>query len=155
WFANLRGYYGFMWTYPGKKLLFMGCEFAQERAWEHDGQLEWHCLDEDGLARRPHGGVHELLEDLQHLHAQHAALHRSDVDSRGFQWIVCEDAVNSVFAYCRYAVAHDAPPLLIAINFTPVPRPGYRLGVPRGGFWRERINTDATLYGGSNVGNNG
>src|SRR5690606_36292947 len=122
-FANLRAYYGFMWTYPGKKLLFMGCEFVQEREWDHDGQLQWHCLVDDCLSRGGHGGEQPLVRDMNQLYAQEPALHRSDVDSRGFQRIVCEDAVNSVFAYCRYAVDHDAPPLLFAINFTPVPRP--------------------------------
>jgi 1,4-alpha-glucan branching enzyme len=151
-FANLRAYYGLMWTYPGKKLMFMGGEFAQEREWDHDGQLQWYLLDND---RSEHRGVQSLVRDLNHFYRNQPALYTSDVDSRGFQWIVCDDDAQSVFAFYRYAIDRDAAPILVVSNFTPIPRSGYRIGVPRAGFWQERINSDAALYGGSNMGNGG
>lgn len=149
-FANLRAYYGFVWTHPGKKLLFMGSEFAQDLEWNHDSQLSWHLLDQPA-----HRGMLQLVADLNRLYRQQAALFDSDCDGRGFQWIVCDDAAHSVFAFCRYALDQDAPPIVVVCNFTPVPRHAYRIGVPKAGQWREVLNTDAQIYGGGNVGNIG
>ena len=148
-FANLRAYYGLMWTYPGKKLLFMGCEFAQEREWNHDAGLDWFLLDDP-----KHAGVQTLVRDLNRLYREVPALHDGDCESAGFRWVVMEDAENSVFAYLRQSTA-GAPPALVVCNMTPVPRQGYRLGVPQAGHWIERLNTDASIYGGSNTGNGG
>jgi len=144
-FANLRAYYGFMWAHPGKKLLFMGGEFAQQREWNHDGELDWILLTD---AR--HRGVQQLLRDLNRLYAQLPALHRLDGEGLGFHWIVGDDRSNSVYAWCRCGGPEDAP--LIAIcNMTPLPRAGYRLGAPRAGRWLEVLNSDAAAYGGSGV----
>jgi len=148
-FANLRAYLGFMWTHPGKKLLFMGGEFAQEREWNHDTALDWPLLDAP-----PHAGVQALVRDLNRLYAQLPALHALDVAPEGFRWVVGDDSRNSVLAFLRFAPANNAPVLVIS-NLTPLPRPGYRLGVPEVGLWHERLNTDAACYGGSNLGNQG
>ena len=148
-FANLRAYLAFMWTYPGKKLLFMGCEFAQEREWNHDTGLDWHLLD-----RPAHKGVQSLVRDLNAAYRSVPALHVGDCEPSGFRWAVVDDADNSVFAYLRLA-GDGAAPVLVVCNFTPVPRHGYRVGVPQGGTWSELLNTDAAVYGGSNVGNLG
>ncbi len=148
-FANLRAYYGFMWGHPGKKLLFMGGEFAQWREWNHDASLDWHLLEYD-----PHRGVQNLVRDLNRVYRELPALHRRDCEDGGFSWVVVDDAEQSVFAFLRYGNAGDAPVLVVS-NFTPVPRYGYRVGVPRAGFWREAINSDAASYGGSNLGNTG
>ena len=154
-FANLRAYYGFVWTHPGKKLLFMGSEFAQEQEWNHDLELNWYAL-ENPLNR----GMHRLVRDLNDLYRTQPALYTSDCDGRGFQWVVCDDAAQSVFAFCRYATTtpaddRTAAAVLVVCNFTPVPRYGYRLGVPTAGHWREVLNSDADIYGGSNIGNSG
>jgi len=138
-----------MWTHPGKKLLFMGGEFAQEREWNHDQSLDWHLLD-DHL----HRGVQALVRDLNRLYRELPALHQRDCDSGGFSWVDGGDADNSVVSYLRWGNG-DARPALVVCNFTPVVRHGYRVGVPFPGRWRERLNTDAGLYGGSNVGNGG
>jgi 1,4-alpha-glucan branching enzyme len=148
-FANLRAYYGFMWTHPGKKLLFMGCEFAQVREWNHDAGLDWFLLDQ-----RMHRGVQALVGDLNAAYRNLGALHKHDCDAAGFRWVVLEDAEQSVFAYLRLGAEGDAP-VLVVCNFTPVPRYGYRVGVPQGGAWREILNSDAAIYGGSNLGNGG
>ena len=148
-FANLRAYLGFMWTHPGKKLMFMGGEFAQEREWNHDRGLDWHLLDQP-----ENRGVQTLLRDLNALYKTIPALHQRDCEPDGFRWVVLGDAEQSVFAYLRLGSEH-AKPALVVCNFTPVPRYGYRLGVPHGGAWREILNTDASVYGGSNVGNGG
>ncbi|MBV8914320.1 MAG: 1,4-alpha-glucan branching protein GlgB [Acetobacteraceae bacterium] len=148
-FANLRAYFGFMWTYPGKKLLFMGGEFAQDREWNHDIGLDWWLLDD-----RKHSGVQALIRDLNALYRAAPALHEGDCDGAGFRWVVVDDVERSAYAYLRQSLS-DAPPVLVVCNFTPVPRPGYRLGVPQGGPWLERLNTDASVYGGSNMGNGG
>ena len=148
-FATMRAYLGFMWTHPGKKLLFMGCEIAQEREWNHDHGLDWHLLDQP-----EHRGVQSLVRDLNARYRGLPALHRMDCDPAGFRWVVGGDADQSVFAYLRLG-GDGAAPVLIVCNFTPVPRYGYRLGAPQGGAWREVLNTDAVIYGGSNVGNNG
>ena len=148
-FANLRAYFAFMWTYPGKKLLFMGGEFAQDREWDHDTGLDWFLLDVP-----EHAGVQRLLRDLNGAYRSIPALHQGDCDGRGFQWVVVDDADRSVYAYLRVALDGSSPALVVC-NFTPVPRHGYRMGVPSAGTWIERLNTDAGVYGGSDLGNMG
>ena len=148
-FANLRAYYAFMWTHPGKKLLFMGCEFAQRREWDHNSGLDWHLLREPA-----HAGVQRLIRDLNRLYRETPALHRLDCEAAGFEWIDSQDAANSVLAYLRRG-DDGGPPVLVVCNFTPVPRHDYRIGVPEGGAWMELINTDAADYGGSGIGNLG
>ncbi len=145
-FANLRAYYAFMWGYPGKKLLFMGQEFAQGTEWNFEAGLDWYVLDYPF-----HQGVQKLVRDLNRLHRTLPALHARDCEPDGFRWINADDAENSVYSWLRFAP--DAPPVAVASNFTPVPRPGYRIGLPHAGTWREVLNTDATHYGGSGVGN--
>jgi len=148
-FANLRAYYGFMWTHPGKKLLFMGGEIAQYREWSHDTSLDWHLLEHE-----PHAGMQRLVRDLNHLYRETPALHARDCEPAGFQWIDASDADQSVFSYLRRG---ETPEEVVAVicNFTPVVREGYRVGLPFAGRWQERFNTDAASYGGSNVGNGG
>ncbi len=148
-FANLRAYYGFMWTHPGKKLLFAGGEIAQWREWNHDGEVDWGLLDS-----APHAGVQRLVRDLNGLYRREPALHATDSEPSGFTWVIGDDRANGVFAYVRFGGADD-PPVLVVCNMTPVPRHGYRVGVPRAGRWAEILNTDAEIYGGSNVGNSG
>ncbi len=148
-FANLRAYYGFMWTQPGKKLLFMGCEFGQWREWDNNTSLDWHQLDYE-----PHAGVQRVVRDLNILYRDTPALHQLDTEWTGFEWVEPNDIENSVISYLRKGREGTAPVLVLG-NFTPVPRQGYRVGVPVGGFWIEKLNTDAALYGGSNVGNAG
>ena len=147
-FANLRAYYAFMWCHPGKKLIFMGGEFGQEREWAHEHSLDWHLI-----ADPMHRNVQDLVRDLNRLYRAMPALHRLDASPDGFSWVDANDADNSVLSFLR--LAPDNPPVLVVCNFTPVIREGYRIGVPAGGYWRERINTDAACYGGSNVGNAG
>ncbi|MCW5695751.1 MAG: 1,4-alpha-glucan branching protein GlgB [Bauldia sp.] len=148
-FANLRAYFGFMWGHPGKKLLFMGGEFAQENEWHHDHSLDWHLLDQ-----REHLGVQMLVGDLNRLYRAVPALHARDCEPGGFQWVIGNDVESSVVAWFRRG-HRDTDLALVVSNFTPVPRTGYRIGVPAPGFWREAINTDAAVYGGGNVGNLG
>ncbi|MFL5257832.1 MAG: 1,4-alpha-glucan branching protein GlgB [Rhodopila sp.] len=148
-FANLRTYFGFMWGHPGKKLLFMGGEIAQWREWNHDAAIEWDLLDH---AR--HRGIQTLVRDLNALYRGHHALHERDSLSTGFRWVIGDDSSNSVFVFLRQG-NDDAPPVLVVCNMTPVPRSGYGIGVPRPGYWRELLNTDAAIYGGSNMGNGG
>jgi 1,4-alpha-glucan branching enzyme len=145
--ANLRAYFGFMWTHPGKKLLFMGGEIGQEAEWNHDGEIAWDVLKQPG-----HAGLQRLVGDLNRLYRQERAL-QNDCDPQGFRWIVGDDTAQSVFAYLRRAPGEK--PLLIVLNMTPVPRDAYRIGVPAGGRWREVLNSDAAIYGGSNLGNGG
>ena len=147
-FANLRAYYGLMWGYPGKKLLFMGQEFAQRREWSEARGLDWDLLDAPA-----HEGVRCLVRDLNRLYAQKPALHARDCEGEGFEWLVVDDADASVFAWLRRAPG--APPVAIISNMTPMPRSNYRLPLPIDGAWREIINTDATGYGGSGQGNMG
>ena len=148
-FANLRAYFAFMWTHPGKKLLFMGGEFAQEREWNHDIGLDWQLLG-DPL----HAGVQRLVRDLNRLYRSTPALHRLDCEADGFAWIDAANAAESVVSYLRRG--RDPHELAVIVcNFTPVPRDDYRIGVPRPGRYRERINTDAADYGGSGIGNAG
>ena len=146
--AGLRALYGWMWAHPGHKLLFMGGEIGQKREWNHDRALDWSVLD-DPL----HRGVQAWVRDLNHGYRDHAALHECDARPEGFQWLVVDAKAESLFAICRHA--GDAPPVIAVSNFTPVPRPGYQLGVPRAGRWREILNSDAAEYGGSGVGNLG
>jgi 1,4-alpha-glucan branching enzyme len=148
-FANLRAYYGFMWSHPGKKLLFMGGEFAQEAEWNHDHSIDWHLLD-DGM----HRGVLGLVRDLNRLYRETPALHVFDTEQRGFEWVDASDNEASVISFLRLGNDTD-PPALIVCNFTPVPRENYRIGVPKRGRWVERINTDSKDYGGSGMGNGG
>ena len=148
-FANLRLYFGFMWAHPGKKLLFMGGEFGQAAEWNHDAQLDWAAL-----ADTQHAGVRRLVADLNRLYRTLPALHQCDCEARGFEWIDFEDHEQSVLAFIRRG-RDDAALVLAVLNFTPVPRPGYRIGVPRAGHYRELLNSDSALYGGSNMGNAG
>ncbi|MET1077683.1 MAG: 1,4-alpha-glucan branching protein GlgB [Pseudomonas sp.] len=147
-FANLRAYLAFMWAHPGKKLLFMGCEFGQWREWNHDGELDWYLLNQP-----EHEGLRQLVGDLNRLYRSQPALHELDCEPAGFQWLIGDDAANSVFAWLRRDEAGQ--PLLVVANFTPVPREQYRVGVPAAGHWQELLNTDAQGYGGSNLGNLG
>jgi 1,4-alpha-glucan branching enzyme len=144
-FANLRLYFSFMWTHPGKKLLFMGCEFAQWREWNHDEQLDWHLLDHPA-----HRGVQLLLKDVNHLYRNEPAMHQRDHRREGFQWLIGDDSSNSVYAWLRWG--ENGEPLLVIHNFIPVPRADYRVGVPIPGAWRVLLNSDANCYGGSNYG---
>jgi 1,4-alpha-glucan branching enzyme len=148
-FANLRLLYGYQFTQPGKTLLFMGAEIGQWREWDHEHSLDWHLL-----ADERHVGLHRWLEDLNRVAREEPALHELDFTPAGFEWIDANDAENSVVTYLRRAKTpgHD---LLVACNFTPVPRENYRVGVPEAGFWREILNSDATAYGGSGWGNLG
>ena len=148
-FANLRVYLAFLFAHPGKKLLFMGGEIAQEREWSHDASLDWHLLDD-----ADHRGVLSLVRDLNHLYRTLPALHARDCEPDGFAWIDCEDADNGVLSWRRHG-GGTRDGLVVVCNFTPVPRPGYRIGVPYAGTWKELLNTDSALYGGSNIGNAG
>jgi 1,4-alpha-glucan branching enzyme len=148
-FANLRAYFGFMWTQPGKKLLFMGGEFGQDWEWNHDSQIDWAALEHP-----LHRGVQRLIADLNRLYVHEPALHALDSDGAGFSWLVVDDYSNSVYAYFRSG-GHGTAAVVVACNFTPVPRRHYRFGVPHGGGWHEILNTDAEIYGGSNLGNGG
>jgi 1,4-alpha-glucan branching enzyme len=148
-FANMRAYLAFMWMHPGKKLLFMGCEIAQPREWNHDRSLDWHLLDQPR-----HAGMQRLVRDLNQLYASMPALHALDCDPAGFRWVVLDDSANSVFAWLRFG-PEGTKPALVVCNFTPVTREFYRLGVPQAGAWREVFNSDAGIYGGANTGNGG
>jgi len=148
-FANLRALYGYMWTHPGKKLLFMGGEFGQWNEWYHETSLDWHLLQYD-----PHQGLHRWVRDLNRVYRSEPALHQRDFSNDGFEWVDLYDWESSVVSYLRYG-ADRRDCLLVVCNFTPVPRAGYRVGVPHGGWWRELLNSDASLYGGSGQGNLG
>jgi 1,4-alpha-glucan branching enzyme len=148
-FANLRAYYGFMWGHPGKKLLFMGCEFAQSREWNNETSLDWHLLD-----HVPHKGMQNLVRDLNTLYCHTPALYEKDTSPDGFRWIDGGNAADSVFSWVRYG-KDGRHPVLVVSNFTPVPRTNYRIGVPDAGHWAERFNSDAAIYGGTDTGNPG
>ncbi len=148
-FATLRAYYAFMWAHPGKKLLFMGQEFAQGREWAFGAALDWSLLDIDW-----HRGVRSLVADCNRAYAAHPALHQRDCEGEGFRWIEVNDSASSVFAWLRTG-GEGAPPVAVVVNFTPVPRDDYRIGLPLPGRWREILNTDGAVYGGSNRGNAG
>ncbi len=147
-FANLRAYLGFMWSHPGKKLLFMGCEFGQPTEWNHDAELSWHLLQFE-----THRGIQGTLRALNKLYATEPALFQKDFDPAGFRWLVGDDREQSVFAYLRFG-EDGTSPILAVCNFTPIPRHNYRIGVPAGG-WREIFNSDAAGFGGSDTGNAG
>ena len=147
--ATLRALYGFMYAHPGKKLMFMGCELGQGREWNFDSSLDWHLLDEP-----LHAGIRQFVKDLNRTYMSERALHEVDFDAAGFQWIDCNDSENSVVSFLRRA--KDGADFVVAIvNFTPVPRDGYRIGVPGAGPYLEIVNSDSEAYGGSNVGNGG
>jgi 1,4-alpha-glucan branching enzyme len=148
-FANLKLLFGYMFAQNGKKLMFMGGEFAQGREWSHDRSLDWHLLDIDR-----HRGVQAWVRDLNRLMREEPALHVRDFEPGGFEWVDCNDAENSVVALLRNGGKGDAP-VLVVLNFTPVGRPGYRVGVPRAGWWQELLNSDAAAYGGDGWGNLG
>jgi 1,4-alpha-glucan branching enzyme len=147
-FANLRLLFGYMWTHPGKKLLFMGGEFGQWAEWNHDASLDWHLLDQP-----LHKQLSLWLADLNRLLSRSAALHEQDFNAQGFEWIDASDGDQSTLSYLRRSAAGDV--LAVICNFTPVPRYNYRVGVPTGGRWTEVLNSDAQMYGGSGVGNCG
>ena len=148
-FANLRAYYGFMWGHPGKKLLFMGGEFAQGAEWNHNVSLDWHLLDHP-----LHKGMQTLVRDLNRLYRGTPALHRLDCKPEGFEWVEENSGDESIFAWLRHG-GDGVAPVLVVSNFTPVERSGRRIGVPVPGRWAERLNTDATAYGGGGRGNMG
>jgi 1,4-alpha-glucan branching enzyme len=148
-FANLRAYYSFMYGHPGKKLLFMGCEFGQEREWDHDHSLDWHLLEQDS-----HAGIQSLIRDLNRVYRSVPALHELDCDQAGFEWVITDDAGGNVFGWIRKG--NDARArCLVIVNFSPNVYYDYRVRVPFAGKWREVFNSDSAHYGGSNVGNIG
>jgi 1,4-alpha-glucan branching enzyme len=148
-FANLRLLFGYMWTHPGKKLLFMGGEIGERREWSHDGAIDWRLLD-----YAPHAQLQTWMGDLNALYRAQPALHQRDFDGSGFAWIDCNDARTSVISYMRYG-GENTKPMLVVCNFTPVPQHNYIVGVPFVGYWRELLNSDAPRYGGSGMGNLG
>jgi 1,4-alpha-glucan branching enzyme len=148
-YANLRLLFGYMYGMPGKKLLFMGDELAQWPEWNHESSLEWHVTHEPS-----HAGVQHWVKDLNYLHQSQPALHERDFSPDGFQWIDFSDADNSTLFFLRCGRQRDDV-VLAVFNFTPVPRHNYRVGVPRGGYWKELLNSDARDYGGSGQGNSG
>ncbi len=148
-FANLRAMFGYLYTHPGKKLLFMGCEFGQRNEWYHETSLDWHLL-----GNPLHSGLLAWVRDLQWFYRTTPALYRNDFSGSGFSWIDCSDQEQSVIVFTRYGRQGDVP-VLVVLNLTPVVRRGYRAGVPSGGRWTERLNSDSAMYGGSNIGNLG
>ena len=138
-----------MWTHPGKKLLFMGCEFGQEREWNHDVSLDWHLLEDE-----KHKGAQSLVRDLNRVYRDEKALHALDCDPHGFEWVDGADDERSIFAFLRKADSGTRPALVIS-NMTPVVREEYHIGLPEGGDWVELLNTDDAAYGGSGVVNTG
>lgn len=148
-FANLRLLFGYQATLPGKHLLFMGGEIGQWTEWNHDTELDWSLLEFD-----THRGIKRFVQDLNRLIIDHPALHELDCRDDGFRWIQADDSTNSVYAFCRFSKGQKET-LVVAMNMTPVPRPDYKVGVPQAGFYRELLNSDASLYGGTDVGNGG
>jgi 1,4-alpha-glucan branching enzyme len=148
-FANLRALYGYMYGHPGKKLLFMGGEFGQWREWGHDESLDWHLLE-----YAPHQGLKKWVEDLNHFYASQPPLHELDFAMEGFEWVDFHDADTSVISFIRKGKS-GRDTILVVCNFTAVPRFDYIVGAPYGGEWQECLNSDATLYGGSGLGNAG
>jgi len=146
--ANLRLLYAYMYAVPGKKLIFMGGEFGQAREWHHDRSLDWHLLEDHG-----HRGIMQCVADLNRTHSAYPALHELDCEAEGFHWIDCNDYLHSALTLLR--VDREGRQVVVVLNFTPVVRDAYRIGVPKGGQWREILNTDAHTYGGSGVGNGG
>jgi 1,4-alpha-glucan branching enzyme len=148
-FAGLRLLYGYMWAHPGKKLTFMGCEFGQRREWQHEESLEWHVLQYP-----EHSGVMQWVADLNRVYAAEPALYEVDFEQAGFEWVDAADTQASVLSFLRKS-RDGSRVVLVVCNFTPVPREHYTIGVPRGGYWREVLNSDAASYGGSGMGNYG
>lgn len=148
-FANLRAFYSYMYAMPGKKLLFMGCEFAQTAEWNHEASLDWQLLKNS----KPHQGIALLVGDLNRLYSRFPALHELDFSAQGFNWIDAQDAENSVYAFIRQSASGEK--ILCVFNLTAIVQSNYRIGVPVAGYWQELLNTDATTYGGSGVGNLG
>jgi 1,4-alpha-glucan branching enzyme len=149
-FANLRSLLAFQWMFPGKKLLFMGCEIGQSEEWNANGQVDWWLLD----AGPYHRGVQRLVEDVNKLYLAESGLWQSDYDTNGFYWVDCTDQDNSVISFVRQN-ADRTSEIAVVMNLTPVPRSKYRVGLPRPGKWIEVLNSDAAIYGGSNSGNLG
>lgn len=149
-FANLRAYYGFMWGHPGKKLLFMGQEFAQPEEWNHNVSLNWAAA-----AQPAHDGIRRLVKDLNRVYRETPALYRQDCEGGGFGWVDANDAAQSVYAWLRWSDRPEDPPVAVICNFTPIERSDYLCGLPRPGRWREILNTDAAVYGGGDRGNMG
>jgi 1,4-alpha-glucan branching enzyme len=147
--ANLRLLLGYMWSQPGKKLLFMGCELGEWREWNHDSSLDWGLLE-----HYSHRGLQEWMAALNRTYRNEPALHELDFDPAGFSWVDANDADNSVLSYLRMGKS-TADIILAVFNFTPVPRENYRIGVPDGGYWKEILNSDAQEYWGSGQGNYG
>jgi len=147
-FANLRAMYGWQFTHPGKKLLFMGGEFGQWQEWNDADAMSW-----EQTPHQPHAGLMRLISDLNGLYRSRPALHVNDFDPAGFEWVDCNDSDHSVLSYLRKD--NDGHQLLVVLNLTPVVRENYRIGVPYGGIYKELLNSDAEIYGGSNVGNSG
>jgi 1,4-alpha-glucan branching enzyme len=148
-FANLRLLYGYMYAQPGKKLLFMGCEFGQWSEWDHEKSLDWHLLEYPS-----HAGLQQWVKDLNRLYQNEPNLYEGDFSPSGFEWIDCSDSQQSVLAWIRKGRSTEDV-IIVVCNFTPVPRVGYRVGVPTGGLWKEVLNSDAAHYGGSGIGNMG
>jgi 1,4-alpha-glucan branching enzyme len=147
--ANLRTLYAYMWSHPGKKLLFMGQEFAQKDEWNYERSLDWHLLESP-----EHAGIQALIRDLNRIYQAHPALWEVDSDAAGFFWLEPNDAESNVLAYARRT--RDGEQVIVAVlNLAPVRREGYRLGLPRSGRWREALNTDSHFYGGTDTGNLG
>ncbi|HZM57140.1 MAG TPA: alpha amylase C-terminal domain-containing protein, partial [Acidimicrobiales bacterium] len=147
-FANLRLLYGYQYALPGKKLLFMGDEFGQWQEWSHERCLDWHLLE-----HAPHAGLLRLVSDLNRVYREEPALHELDAEPSGFEWVQADDVTHSTMSFLRRSKSGSA--VLVVCNFTPVPRPNLLIGVPGAGYWREILNSDATVYGGSGVGNLG
>jgi 1,4-alpha-glucan branching enzyme len=148
--ANLRALYAYMWGHPGKKLLFMGCEFAQESEWSHERSLDWHLLENP-----EHAGIQSLVRDLNRVYRERPAMWEIDDSDRGFYWLEPNDAANNVVAFCRSGEDPVRDVVAVVCNLSPVPRENYRLGLPQAGRWVEAVNTDSSYYGGSNTGNLG
>jgi 1,4-alpha-glucan branching enzyme len=146
--ANLRALYAYMWAHPGKKLLFMGQEFAQPSEWSYERSLDWHLLESSD-----HAGIQALVRDLNHAYRDEPALWELDSDPAGFYWLEPNDSDSNVLAFARTGPGERTRPVVFAANFSPVPRESYRLGLPRSGRWKELVNTDSHYYGGSDVGN--
>jgi 1,4-alpha-glucan branching enzyme len=149
-FANLRALFGYQWLFPGKKLLFMGGEFGQRAEWNENAQLDWWLLDAGPF----HRGLQRFVADLNKLYAATPAMWQADYDHAGFWWIDCNDRENSILSFMRQT-ADGSKQLAVILNLTPVPRPNYRIGLPRAGKWKEVLNSDAGIYGGGNKGNLG
>ena len=148
-FANLRLLFGYQFAQSGKKLLFMGGEFGQRREWNHDTSLDWHLTNQ-----REHAGIQRWVADLNKLYRREPALHANEFQQSGFEWVDVGDVEQSIIGFLRRGKTPEDVVLVVA-NFTPIPRHGYRVGVPHGGHWRELVNSNAETYGGTGMGNLG